>query len=85
MLNLDRSYTRREIVDRAGNPVVLVTERLAVRFGGSRAALGADYERPLQVEHHGTATPIFDLVMIAKLVGLLLVLAATIVRTVRGD
>ncbi|MCP3973530.1 MAG: hypothetical protein GY720_03440 [bacterium] len=85
MLNLDRSYTRREVVDSAGNPVVLVTERLAVRFGGSQATLEGAYERPLHVEHQGTATPIVDLVMIAKSVGLLLVLAATIVRTVRGD
>ena len=85
MLNMERSYIRREIVDRAGNPVVLVTERLSVRVGGSRAGLGAAYDRPLRIEHRGTATPVFDLVMITKLVGLLLVLVATIVRTVRSD
>ena len=85
MLSMERSFARLEITDSADRPVTLVTERLTVRIGKSRAGLGAAYERPWRVEHDGEITPIFDLVMITKLVGLLLVLAATIVRTVRSD
>lgn len=83
MLNMERSYIRNEIVDGAGNPVVLVTERLMIGLGASRAGIGAAYERPLRIEHDGSIVPIADLVMITKLVGLLFVLMAMIVRTVR--
>lgn len=85
MLNMDRSYTRLEITDSADRPVTLVTERLTLRIGKSWAGFGAAYERPWRVDHDGEITPIFDLVMITKLVGLLLVLVATITRTVRSD
>lgn len=83
MLNLERSWSHSETVDGRGRPVTLISRRISIAFSTRRGAGGAAYERPSGVVHNGRVTPIVDLVMITKLVGLIAVLAAMIVRTVR--
>ena len=83
MFQIDRSRSRHEFVDGAGNPYVLVSERLSLSVGSHFAGAGAGYHRPLAVEQAGDVTAITDVVMIVKLAGLLAVTLAMIVGVIR--
>ena len=83
MMHLERSWSRAEVVDSSGNPCVLVTERLSLGAGIGHTMFGGSYVRPVGVEREGAVTAVKDVVMLAKLVGLLAVTLATIVGTVR--
>ena len=83
MLQLDRTRSHHEIVDAAGNPCVLVSERLSLTAGFRVAGVGAAYHHPIAVERGGHVTAITDVVMIAKLAGLLAVTLAMIMGVVR--
>lgn len=83
MLQLDRTRSRHEIVDAAGNPCVLVSERLTVTAGFRVAGVGATYHHPIAVERGTDIARITDVVMVAKLAGLLAVTLAMIVGVIR--
>ncbi len=83
MLQFDRTRSRHDSFDGAGRPCGLVAERLSIRIGSGAAGGGARYDRPVAVERGGTVTVIPDLVMVARLAGLLAVTLAMIVRVMR--
>jgi len=83
MLQFDRTRSHREFLDGAGSPCVLVSERLSVAVGSRHAGAGVTYFRPIAVERGGAVTAITDVVMVAKLAGLLAVTLAMIVGVVR--
>ena len=83
MFQLDRTRSRREFADGAGNPAALVSERLSVTVGFQHFGVGATYHHPIAVERGFEVTPIADVVMIAKLAGLLAVTLAMIVGVIR--
>ncbi len=83
MLQFDRTRSRHDSFDGAGRHWVLVTERLSIRIGLGAAGGGARYDRPVAVEREGAVTVVTDLVMVARLAGLLAVTLAMIVRVMR--
>lgn len=83
MLNFDRTRASSVGRDTAGAEYTLVSERLSVTLGGSWGGLGVSYTHPQAIVRAGEVSPIFDLVLIARLGALLLVTLAAIVGTVR--
>ena len=74
-MTLERSRPRRELVDAAGEPFTLVSQRLAVSLELGNFGFAAGYVSPLAVERGGSVTPVRDLVLLAKLAGMLAVVA----------
>jgi hypothetical protein len=70
-------------MDGAGNPCVLVSESLSVTAGLRFGGVGATYHHPVAVVRGGNVTAVTDVVMIAKLAGLLAVTLAMIVGVMR--
>lgn len=83
MFRINRTISRRELVDGAGDRCALVSEQLSVTAGLRDTGVGVIYQRAVAVERGAHIAPITDVVMIARLVGLLAVTLAMIVGVIR--
>ena len=83
MLNFERTHTSSQHVDPSGDEYTMVSERLAIGFGGRHAWLGAAYTHPLAIVRQGSSRRIVDPVMVTRLVALLAVTLAMMIGALR--